>query len=133
MYAQVGRRRGGETWQRLGDRPGCSGGGGAADRRVPSIGFTAYNTVALAEADEDRIGHANTVHSALQQLAIGLGVAIGAVSLRFGAAVLGSGPADTGPYRVALVVIAALILTGAAAGLRLPRDAGELVRSGIAR
>jgi hypothetical protein len=98
-----------------------------------SIGFTAHNTVALAEVDEDRMGHANTLHSALQQLAIGLGVAIGAVSLRFGEAVLGAGPADAGPYRVALVVIAALILTGAAAGLRMPRNAGELVRSGIAR
>lgn len=98
-----------------------------------SIGFTGYNTVTLAEVDEGRMGHANTLHSALQQLAIGLGVAAGAISLRIGEAVLGLGPAETAPYRLALVLIAAIILAGAVTGLRMPRDAGELVRSGIAR
>jgi hypothetical protein len=56
-----------------------------------------------------------------------------AVSVRFGEAVLGSGPADTGPYRVALVVIAGLLLAAVATGLRMPRDGGELARRGIAR
>ena len=98
-----------------------------------SIGFTAYNTVALAEMDQERMGHANTLHYTLQQLAIGLGVAVGAVSLRLGEAVLGAGPTDAGPYRLALAVIAALLLAGVATGLRMPRDAGELARRGIDR
>jgi MFS family permease len=98
-----------------------------------SIGFTAYNTVAFADVPEGRIGHANTVHATLQQLAIGLGVAAGALTLRIGEAVLKVGPAAPAPYRVALVLVAGLILAGVAAGLRMPRDAGELVRSGIAR
>jgi hypothetical protein len=57
-----------------------------------AIAITAYLvTVAIA-----RTGHANTLHSALQQLAIGLGVTAGAVSLRIGEAVLGPGPAESG-------------------------------------
>jgi hypothetical protein len=31
------------------------------------------------------------------------------------------------------VLVAAVILAGAVTGIRMPRDAGELVRSGIAR
>jgi hypothetical protein len=42
-------------------------------------------------------------------------------------------PADAGPHRVALVVIAAVLMAGVLTGLRMPRDAGQLARSGIAR
>jgi MFS family permease len=110
------------------------------------IAITAYLvTVAvlipLSRWPADRIGARRlfflavlvfTVASALCAASTWLAT-IAAVSLRFGEAVLGAGPADAGPNGVALVVIAALILTGAATGLRMPRDAGELVRSGIAR
>jgi Major Facilitator Superfamily len=88
-----------------------------------SIGFTAYNTVAFADVPEPRMTAANTLFSTLQELGGGLGVALGALLVRLGAATAGAGSA----YPVAFAALAAVLLVPVVAALRLPRTAGAAV------
>jgi hypothetical protein len=69
---------------------------------------------------------ANTLFSTAFQLAIGLGIALGAVAWRIGDAVAGSdGPAW--PFRIAFLIVAAVALTGVVDSIRLARSAGDHV------
>ncbi len=91
-----------------------------------SVGFTAYTTIAFADIEPAAMRHANTIASTAQQVAIGIGAALGAVALRFGAwatPALGAGSA-TPAYRTAFMVVAAITLLAAAQGMRLRRDSG---------
>ncbi|HEY8317710.1 MAG TPA: MFS transporter [Amnibacterium sp.] len=97
--------------------------GGAAR----SIGFTAYNTVAFADVPAARMTDANTLASTIQQIAAGLGVAVGAVALRAGTAIAG----EVGgllPYRVAFLVIAAVLAVAAVEAMVAPAELGERIR-----
>ncbi|MFG1922310.1 MFS transporter [Cryptosporangium sp. NPDC048952] len=87
-----------------------------------STGFTAYNTLAFADVPEPDMNHASTLQSTLQELGVGLGVAVGALLVRFGDTVV-SGAA--GPFRVAFLGLAVFMLVPAFAGTRLPRTAGD--------
>ncbi|WP_433274659.1 MFS transporter [Pseudonocardia xinjiangensis] len=91
-----------------------------------SIGFTAYNSVAFADVDAGRMTHANTLLSTLQELGAGLGVAVGALLVRLGEAV-GVVHGVAGPFRVAFVLLAVVLLVPAVEGLRLARSAGDVV------
>ena len=96
--------------------------GGAAR----SVGFTAYNTVAFADVPSAGMTDANTLASTLQQVAAGLGVAVGAVALRGGTALAGhTGPL---PYRIAFLVIAAILAVAAAEAMVAPGALGERIR-----
>ena len=85
-----------------------------------SIGFTVYNTVAFADVDTAGLADANTLSSAIQQLAIGLGAAAGALALRL---TLDLGGHDA--YQNAFLVVAAVLLIPAIEALLLPRDVGS--------
>ena len=85
-----------------------------------SIGFTAYNTVAYADVDAAELNDANTLSSAIQQVAVGLGAASGALALRF---CLALGVRDA--YQGAFIVIAAVLLIPALEAALLPRDVGS--------
>jgi EmrB/QacA subfamily drug resistance transporter len=92
-----------------------------------SIGFTAYNTVAFADVPAARMTDANTLASTIQQIAAGLGVAVGAVALRAGTAIAG----EVGgllPYRVAFLVIAAVLAVAAVEAMVAPAELGERIR-----
>jgi MFS family permease len=97
---------------------------------VRSIGFSGYNSVAFADVEPDRMAPANTLMSTVQELGAGLGVAVGALLVRLGGPVadatgLGSGADE--PFRVAFVLLAALLLVPAIEAVRLPRTAGSAV------
>jgi EmrB/QacA subfamily drug resistance transporter len=95
-----------------------------------SSGFTAYNTIAFADVPRDEMTGANTLASTVQQIAAGLGVAVGAVALRFGdplAGLIGLGSPD-GAYRVAFVLIALIALGSVVEAVRLSPGAGENIR-----
>ena len=97
-----------------------------------SVGFTAYNTLAFADIDPADLPAANTLSSTVQQLAVGLGVAVGAVALRAGAPIaewVGLDPA-VGAYRVAFSVIALLTVLPVVESLRADRSAGNTLRVG---
>ncbi|HEY4626243.1 MAG TPA: MFS transporter, partial [Blastococcus sp.] len=95
-----------------------------------SIGFSAFNSAAFADVEPERMTHANTLMSTVQELGAGLGVAVGALLVRLGGPVadsagLGSGP--DGPFRVAFVLLAVLLVLPAVETLRLPRTAASAV------
>jgi hypothetical protein len=69
---------------------------------------------------------ANAVAATLQQVAVGLGVAVGAILLRVGDAAFG-GPTGSAPYAAALVVLALFMLVPLVDAVRLPADSGDEV------
>jgi EmrB/QacA subfamily drug resistance transporter len=91
-----------------------------------SIGFTAYNSVAFADVEPGRMTHANTLFSTLQELGAGLGVAVGALLVRVGQTV-GPFHGAAGPYRMAFVLLAVLLVAPAVEGLLLAQTAGDAV------
>jgi EmrB/QacA subfamily drug resistance transporter len=91
-----------------------------------SVGFTAYNSVAFADVPQARMTHANTLMSTLQQLGAGLGVAVGALLVRLGGTLWPAGGA-VGPFRVAFVLLAVLLVGPAVAALRMSPRAGDAV------
>jgi EmrB/QacA subfamily drug resistance transporter len=95
-----------------------------------SIGFSAFNSLAFADIEPDRMTPANTLMTSLNELGGALGVAVGALLLRLGdpvAAALGLAPGAASPYRVAFVLLAVLMAVPLAQVLRLPRSAGAQV------
>ncbi|MFF1572944.1 MFS transporter [Leifsonia sp. NPDC058292] len=95
-----------------------------------STGFTAYNTIAFADVPADEMTGANTLASTVQQIAAGLGVAVGAVALRFGAPLASAVGLDSvsGAYRVAFVLVGIVALGSVIESARLSRTAGENIR-----
>lgn len=97
---------------------------------VRSTGFTAYNSVAYADVESDRMTGANTLMSTLQELGAGLGVAVGALFVRLGDPIgqlTGLSDAPATPYRVAFLLLVLVLLVPAVEALRLPRTAGDAV------
>jgi MFS family permease len=89
-----------------------------------SIGFTAYNTLAFSDVDSAELTHANTLNAAVQELAAGLGVAVGALLLGvFTPASHAGGQAYSWTYlTLGLLMMLTIVET-----LRLPTDAGAAV------
>jgi EmrB/QacA subfamily drug resistance transporter len=95
-----------------------------------SVGFTAYNTIMYADIDQAQMTQANTLSSTLQQLAGGLGVAVGALGLQIGALIDWFGTGTTTPYRITFVLIAVLTLTSLLEAFRMGDTAGDQLRVG---
>ncbi len=93
-----------------------------------SVGFSAYNSLQFADLEPAAMADANTLASTLQQVAVGLGVAVGAVILRV--VNLAAGPGTVGPvtpYSIAFVVLAAAMVLPLVEALVLHRAAGNEV------
>jgi EmrB/QacA subfamily drug resistance transporter len=95
-----------------------------------SLGFTAYNTIAFADIPSDRTTSANTLASTVQQVASGLGVAVGAVALRAAQPISGLWGARDAvtDFHVAFVILAVLALIAFVEALLISRTAGDSVR-----
>jgi EmrB/QacA subfamily drug resistance transporter len=101
-----------------------------------SMQFTALNTIAFADVPQQRMAAANTLFSTAFQVALGLGVALGASGVRLGhwsAQQLGIGDWAAIDYRLAFLLVALVSLLGLADALRLGRNAGEQVARGSGR
>lgn len=94
-----------------------------------SMQFTALNTLAFAELPPRQTGAANTLFNMAFQLAVGLGVALGAIVLRLVHALPASGIAHgpDWPFHVAFLLVGALALTAWRDYTRLALDAGAAV------
>ena len=95
-----------------------------------SVSLTCYSTIAFSDTPPEQIRDANTLQATAQQLAVGLGVPVGAVALRAGAALSGSMPGTATaitPFSVAFVLLAMVALGGTVGALRLHPDAGSAV------
>jgi EmrB/QacA subfamily drug resistance transporter len=88
-----------------------------------STQFTAVNTLAFADVPKDGITSANTLFNLAQQISVGLGVAVGAILLRLGGHILGSGD-PVGGFRFAFIGVGVIASLGVLDSLRLPADAG---------
>lgn len=90
-----------------------------------SIGFSAYNTLQFADVEATDTNNANTLASALQQVATALGLAVVAVFVRASTAVSEGVTGSPLPgYHWAFGLAAALLLVPLAGAVLLPRDAG---------
>ena len=89
-----------------------------------SVGFTAYNTLAFSDVDPADLTHANTLNATVQELAAGLGIAVGALLLgMFTPVSHAGGQAYSWTYlALGLVMMLTIVET-----LRLPKDAGAAV------
>ena len=90
-----------------------------------SLQFTALNALAFADMPQTLMGAANTMFSALFQFSVGMGVAVGAVALRFAGAV--DGPATLAAFHGAFGIVAALMVLTSLSGLLVARDAAAVV------
>lgn len=91
-----------------------------------SIGFSAYNSLQFADIEPDQMAEANTLSSTLQQIAVGLGVAMGALALRLGGTLTGE-PTGIGSYRIAFALLAVLMVLPLIEAIVLPASAGDEV------
>ncbi|MDK9356852.1 MFS transporter [Lelliottia wanjuensis] len=95
-----------------------------------SIQFTAVSTLAFADVPSAQMSYANTLFSTATQLAVGLGITLGAIGIRIGeklGSVLGITDVPGISFRLAFVAIALICLVGMVDTLRLTKDAGSAV------
>ncbi|AST80402.1 TPA: MFS transporter [Citrobacter farmeri] len=95
-----------------------------------SIQFTGISTLAFADVPSVQMSYANTLFSTATQLAVGLGISLGAIGIRIGANVsewLGINAVPGISFRLAFVAIALICLIGMVDTLRLAKDAGSAV------
>lgn len=90
-----------------------------------SMQFTAFNSIAFADVPEKDMNAANTLFSTALQLAMGLGVGLGAISWRLGEHVMDDPPVT--PFRIAFLIVGAMAALGVLDSLTLSRDAGRSV------
>jgi EmrB/QacA subfamily drug resistance transporter len=90
-----------------------------------SVGFTAYGTLSFADIETPQMTSASTLSATLQQLAGGLGVALGALGLQIGASLGGDSATSAMPYRFTFVALALLTLTTLIEARGVPDDAGH--------
>lgn len=95
-----------------------------------SIQFTAVSTLAFADVPSAQMSYANTLFSTATQLAVGLGITLGAIGIRIGEKISTAAGLSAIPgisFRLAFAVIAVICLVGMFDTLRLTKDAGSAV------
>lgn len=94
-----------------------------------SMQFTALNTLAFSQVPAEQMGGANTLFNTAQQLSTGLGIAIGALSLRVAEHFLpASAGMQTGTFHIAFIIIGVFSLAGTLDSLMLDPTAGDEIR-----
>lgn len=94
-----------------------------------SMQFSAITTLAFADIPKERMTSANTLYSTVQQMSTGMGIAMGAVFLRFSNMINGPTEHYTVPdFRLAFIFVAILGLISLYGFTRLAPDAGDAVR-----
>jgi EmrB/QacA subfamily drug resistance transporter len=93
-----------------------------------SLEFTCMTTLAYAEIPPERMSRANGFLSAVMQLSMGMGVAVGAVILRLVARASGHLPANPHlrDFQIAILCTSVLALAPAIEAIGLPRNAGAM-------
>lgn len=94
-----------------------------------SMQFSAITTLAFAEIPQERMSSANTLYSTVQQMSTGMGIAMGAVFLRFANVINGASDHYTVPdFRLAFIFVAILGVISLYGFTKLTPDAGDAVR-----
>ena len=93
-----------------------------------SMQFTALNTIAFSDVPQAQMSGANTLFSTVFQLALGMGIALGALAIRMSEWLvprIGLADWPAAPYRLAFLMVAAIALFGLVDSLRLAANAGD--------
>lgn len=94
-----------------------------------SMQFSAITTLAFADIPQPRMTTANTLYSTVQQMSTGMGIAMGAVFLRFSNMINGSTEHYTvADFRLAFIFVAILGTISLYGYTKLTPDAGDVVR-----
>ena len=101
-----------------------------------SIQFTGVSTLAFADVPAAQMSDANTLFSTASQLAVGLGITLGAIGIRLGEQVgdwlhLTELPGIS--FRLSFIFIALICLVGMIDSLHLSREAGSSVSNKTSR
>lgn len=91
-----------------------------------SMQFTANNALAFADIPDGGMGGANTLFNMLQQMSMGLGIAVGAIALRLAETLLPapSAAATIGQFHLAFALVGAMALVALIDSLSLASGAG---------
>lgn len=92
-----------------------------------SMQFTALNTIAFADIPPTTMSSANTLFSAAFQLAMGLGVALGAITWRIGAMLAPPEAIPVLPFQIAFPLVGLVSLVGVLDSVKLASAAGDHV------
>jgi len=95
-----------------------------------SMQFTALSNLAFADVPDTWMSGANTLFNVVQQMAMGMGIALGAVLLRL-ASLLDRGAGSVIPlanFHIAFIAIGVIVLFGLLDALTLDATAGDEVR-----
>lgn len=94
-----------------------------------SMQFSAITTLAFADIPQSRMTAANTLYSTVQQMSTGMGIAMGAVFLRFSNLINGSTESYTvADFRLAFIFVSILGIISLYGYTKLTPDAGDVVR-----
>ena len=94
-----------------------------------SMQFSAITTLAFADVPQPHMTAANTLYSTVQQMSIGMGIAIGAVFLRFSNMINGSTDHySVADFRLAFIFVGILGVLSLYGYTKLTPDAGDVVR-----
>lgn len=94
-----------------------------------SMQYTTLNTLAFADVPQPRMSGANTLFSMMNQMGSGLGIAVGAVSLRLGSLLHPTVEAATGrDFQIAFSVVGLLAMAAYLDFYRLAPDAADGLR-----
>jgi Na+/melibiose symporter-like transporter len=94
-----------------------------------SMQYTTLNTLAFADVPQPRMSGANTLFSMMNQMGSGLGIAVGAVSLRLGGLLHPAVDAATGrDFQIAFCVVGLLAMAAYLDFYRLAPDAADGLR-----
>ena len=92
-----------------------------------SMQLTAFQTIAFADVPREQLSNANTLATTAMQLSMGMGIALGALTLRAVSAVNGHSSANPPltDFHIAFVIVAIVTALGLIDVIRLPADAGH--------
>ncbi len=90
-----------------------------------SLQFTAYNTIAYADIERDKMSAATAFYSTMQQMMLSLGICVAAMSLNGSTALFGRGEPELPDFSLAFLVVTAISLLASPVNALLPADAGD--------
>lgn len=90
-----------------------------------SLQFTAYNTIAYADVERERMSAATSFYTTMQQMMLSLGICVSAAVLQVSVAVSGRETPVMADFSAAFLTVTSIALLAAFICARLPRDAGD--------
>lgn len=89
-----------------------------------SLQFTSANALSFADVPQARMSRATSLTSVFQQLAMSIGVSVGAIALELSLAGT-DGAIEVGTFHPAFIAIGLISMSSAIFFMRMPRNAGE--------